>query len=191
MPNMTVIAPRDYKSLQRSLEYATEKLNGPCAVRYPRGSEAVNTYDEKMDPHAVMTDDYSDITKPYIASDTGSDYCIISVGSIYKEACDACSILEENGIKGKHINLVLVKPVDEDLIRSLVSGCKYVFTIEEGIKAGGVGSYLASCLSEDHDVVSFAVEDPIVRAASQARQRQIAGIDSVSVADKIRKTLGR
>lgn len=191
MPKMTVIAPRDYKSLQRALEYATEKVTGPCAVRYPRGSEAVNTYDDKILNHAVMSEDHSDITKPFIASDSGSDYCIISIGAIYNEACCACSILEKDGISGKHINLTVVKPLDEELLKSLVSGIKYVFTIEEGIKTGGVGSYLASVLSEDHDVVNFAVEDPIIRAASQARQRQLSGIDSVSVADKIRKTLGR
>ena len=191
MPNMTVIAPRDYKSLQRALEYATEKVTGPCAVRYPRGQEAFNTYDDKEPDHALAAEDYSDITNPYIASDEGKDFCIISVGHIFDEAYKAVSILGEAGIKGKHINLAVVKPLDEDLLKSLVSGIKYVFTVEEGIKNGGVGSYLASVLSEDHEVVNFAVEDPIVRAASQARQRQIAAIDSVSVADKIRKTLGR
>jgi len=189
MPNMTVLAPRDFKSLQSALEYAAACVDGPCAVRYPRGAEACNTYDAAMDHPSVSDPEHNDITKPYLAYDKGSDYCIITVGNSYSDGQKAAKILEADGILGKHINLIMVKPLDEELIRSSVAGIRHVITVEEGIKAGGVGSYLASVLSSDHIVTNIGIEDPMIRAASQTRQKEIAGIDSDSIANRVKDLL--
>ena len=191
MPNMTVIAPRDYKSLQRALEYAVINVEGPCAVRYPRGAESVNTYDPGSDNAATVKEDCSDIKDPYIAEDKGTDYCIISVGNSFADGQSAVDILSEQGIFGKHINLTIVKPLNDKSIEALTSGVHFVFTLEEGITAGGVGTYIAQCISADHEVINIGIDDPMIRAASQSRQKEIAGIDGKSVADKIKRLLSR
>ena len=191
MPNMTVLAPRDYRSLQRALEYATTKADGPCSIRYPRGTEAVNTFDADLDNHAEIKDDYSDVTLPYTAFDKGSDYCIISVGNSYVDGQEAALILEKQGISGKHINLTMLRPLKEDVLNELTSGIRYVFTVEEGITEGGAGSYLFQLLSSKHEVFNFGIDDPLIRAASQTRQKEIAGIDGKSLADKISKIINK
>ena len=186
MPNMTVIAPRDYKSLQRALEYAVDHVEGPCAVRYPRGAEAVNSYEPESDIPARIEDDYSDIVNPYVAYDRGSDYCIISIGNSFADGQEAAGILADAGLLGKHINLTVVKPLDEKYLQSLTSGIRFVFTLEEGITCGGAGTYISQCLAADHEVVNIGIDDPMIRAATQSRQKEIAGIDGKSVAEKIK-----
>ena len=189
MPNMTVIAPRDYKSLQRTLEYATGTVEGPCAIRYPRGSEEINTYSQDMSEPSSASDDYSDIIMPYTAYDKGNEYCIISIGTSFADGQKAVSLLEDQGIPGKHVNLVLVKPLDSKVLNDITSGIRYVFTLEEGITEGGAGTYISHLLSTDHEVTNIGVNDPVIRAASQARQKEIAAIDGRSVADRIIKTI--
>ena len=38
IPNMTVMAPKNGKELEEMLKFAVEELDGPCAIRYPKGS---------------------------------------------------------------------------------------------------------------------------------------------------------
>ena len=38
LPNMTLFAPRDSKTLEYAVQFATNFQDGPCALRYPRGA---------------------------------------------------------------------------------------------------------------------------------------------------------
>ena len=46
LPNMTLFAPRDAKTLEYALEFAKD-FNGPCSVRYPRGAFAELEFESK------------------------------------------------------------------------------------------------------------------------------------------------
>jgi len=39
MPNIELLAPRDYADLHSMFDYAVNTTNGPVAIRYPRASE--------------------------------------------------------------------------------------------------------------------------------------------------------
>ena len=51
IPNITILAPANYFELKEMLAYAINNINGPVAIRYPRGSESsivnINTPIEK------------------------------------------------------------------------------------------------------------------------------------------------
>ena len=187
MVNMTLFAPRDYKDLRNCLDYAINTCTGPVAIRYPRGCSP-------FEAEGPLYDDPQDCIKPHLASSKGYDFVIISVGRICIEAEKACEILANEGINGTHINLSYVKPIPAKELVELFGDTRDVFTLEEGILSGGVGEDIHVQLNRigwNYNVVSIAVEDPVIKAASPDDQLKTAGLDGESVAAKIKDSLGR
>lgn len=185
MVNMTVLSPRDYTDLRRCLSYAVENVKGPVAVRYPRGSSP-------FEAQCPLYQDASELTLPHLSGDYGSDFAIVSTGRISEEADKALELLKEQGIFGKHINVTLIKPIPAKEIFDMLSGIKYVFSLEEGIISGGFGEALERELQKlgfESDVTVFGVTNSIVRAMSQKEQLKHCGLDSESIAASIKSKL--
>ena len=185
MVNMTVFSPRDYSDLKNCLRYAIENVNGPVAVRYPRGASP-------FEAEGPLYEDVSDCIRPHVIEDYGNDFAIVSTGKISEEASKAVKLLKEHGISGKHINVSMIKPVPAKEILDLIKGIKHVYSIEEGILSGGFGEALErelQMLGFESDVTVFGVKDPIVRAMSQQDQIKFCGIDGDSVAASIRASI--
>lgn len=185
MVNMTVLSPRDYTDLRRCLSYAVENVKGPVAVRYPRGSSP-------FEAQGPLYQDASELTLPHLSGDYGSDFAIVSTGRISEEADKALELLKDQGIFGKHINVTLIKPIPAKEIFDMLSGIKYVFSLEEGIISGGFGEALERELQKlgfESDVTVFGVTNSIVRAMSQKEQLKHCGLDSESIAASIKSKL--
>jgi 1-deoxy-D-xylulose-5-phosphate synthase len=185
MVNMTVFSPRDYSDLKNCLRYAIENVNGPVAVRYPRGASP-------FEAEGPLYEDVSDCVRPHVIEDYGNDFAIVSTGKISEEASKAVKLLKEQGISGKHINVSMIKPVPAKEILDLIKGIKHVYSIEEGILSGGFGEALErelQMLRFESDVTVFGVKDPIVRAMSQQDQIKFCGLDGDSVAASIRTSI--
>ena len=184
--NMTVLSPRDYKDLRHCLDYAVNKCEGPVAVRYPRGSSPF----ELAGP---LYTEPEECVLPHMSYGSGNDFAIISTGRIASEADRAVELLKEKGINGIHINLAMIKPIPfKELIR-MTNGIRNVFTLEEGILSGGFGEACARGFCENKcscHVYNIAVANPMIRAASPSEQIREAGIDAVSVAERISSVLG-
>lgn len=185
MVNMTVLSPRDYTDLRRCLSYAIENVKGPVAVRYPRGSSP-------FEAQGPLYQDASELTLPHLSGDYGSDFAIVSTGRISEEADKALELLKDQGIFGKHINVTLIKPIPAKEIFDMLSGIKYVFSLEEGIISGGFGEALERELQKlgfESDVTVFGVTNSIVRAMSQKEQLKHCGLDSESIAASVKSKL--
>jgi len=70
----------------------------------------------------------------------GSDYTIISCGSITEVALNAAFALEELKISCQVISMHTIKPIDSELIEKCISDSKGIITLEEGNISGGMGS---------------------------------------------------
>ncbi|MBR3342227.1 MAG: 1-deoxy-D-xylulose-5-phosphate synthase [Clostridiales bacterium] len=185
MVNMTVLSPRDYSDLKMCLKYAVENVDGPVAVRYPRGTSP-------FEAEGPLYEDVSDCVKPHIVEDYGNDFVIVSTGRISEEADIAVNKLKEQGIFGKHIYVSMIKPVPAKEIMELIDGISSVFSLEEGILSGGFGEALErelQILGFESDVTVFGVKDPLVRAMSQKEQIRFCGLDGESVAASIKAKL--
>lgn len=185
MVNMTVLSPRDYSDLKMCLKYAVENVDGPVAVRYPRGTSP-------FEAEGPLYEDVSDCVKPHIVEDYGNDFVIVSTGRISEEADIAVNKLKEQGILGKHIYVSMIKPVPAKEIMELIDGISSVFSLEEGILSGGFGEALErelQILGFESDVTVFGVKDPLVRAMSQKEQIRFCGLDGESVAASIKAKL--
>ncbi|MBR2523239.1 MAG: 1-deoxy-D-xylulose-5-phosphate synthase [Clostridiales bacterium] len=179
MPNMTVFAARDYKDLRNILDHCIVKVKGPCAVRYPRGGISYTT---------ALYEEIGDCVLPHMVADRGNDYALISIGVMCEECDKAFDMLSKAGLFGKHINLSMIKPVPVDEIISMLGKAGKVYICEEGIVSGGAGEAIRYEIEKKTDryrFVPIAVENDMIKAATVARQREIAGIDSVSIYNKI------
>lgn len=187
MPGMTILSPRDYTDLKMCMDYAVNRVNGPVAIRYPRGSSP-------YEADGPLYNDINLINKPHIVSDEGDDYVIISTGLFSKECEKASEILKTHGFNGKVISLTVLKPLNSSDIIDAIGKARFVFTGEEGILSGGFGENLKLSLTRagyEGCVDNFAVEDQMIRAGSVDQQLKLAGLDAESMAGRIENTIRR
>lgn len=181
VPSMTLLSPRDYTDLRNCLNYAVNMCEGPCAVRYPRGSSVFEDKD-------TLYTDLEDLPKPHMSGDLGDDFAIISCGTIASECDEAIKILSAKGIRGKHISLTLVSPLPVEEIMKACGNSRKIYTVEEGVVSGGMGEAicgLISAVDPSYNVKVFAVEDPMIRAGSVKQQLEDARLDAKSIAERI------
>lgn len=179
MPNMTVFAPRDYTDLHNIFHYCVNKIDGPCALRYPRGGAE---YDKPL------YDDPDECIRPHLTADKGNDFALISIGVMCRECDRAFYKLAKSGLFGKHINLSMIKPVPVDELIGMLGNVSNVYICEEGIRYGGACESIRAEIEKKtfrFRFISISVENDMIKAASQKRQREIAGIDSTSIYNRI------
>jgi len=130
LPNMVIMAPKDENEFQHMLKTATE-INGPVAIRYPRGRGAGVELDSRLKPLALG--------KAELLS-KGKDLAIIAIGNTVLAAKAAGEMLAAKGVQAGVVNARFAKPLDEELLVSLAERCPGVLTVEENVLAGGFGS---------------------------------------------------
>ncbi|AOT72089.1 transketolase family protein [Geosporobacter ferrireducens] len=91
----------------------------------------------------------------------GSDIAIFAIGEMIAEAIKAREILKVYGLSTAVIDMFTVKPLDEDLVKTVSKGKKVVITAENHSKIGGLGSAVAEVLAEN------PIKAPLIRVAIQ------------------------
>ncbi|KUO71069.1 MAG: 1-deoxy-D-xylulose-5-phosphate synthase, partial [Clostridia bacterium BRH_c25] len=107
IPNITIMSPKDGKELRDMLRLAVS-LEGPAAIRYPRGNAREFDY-----PDTPL-----ELGKSEILIE-GEDGVIISEGSMVFRALEVCGRLKQAGKSFSVINARFIKPLDEKLLLEL------------------------------------------------------------------------
>ncbi len=180
IPNFTIMAPKDENELQHML-YTALKNNGPTALRYPRGSGIGVSLDWQLREIPIG--------KGNIELE-GSDVGIIAIGHHVFTAMAAAKELARYGISASVVNARFVKPLDQELITEVACKTRHILTIEENSLAGGFGSAVLECLS-DNDIGPVKVRrlglpDRFVEHGSQEILRKQVGLDVSSVVQAVR-----
>ncbi len=137
MPNMTLLAPRDAAALPPMLEYAL-KLRRPVALRYPRGAAA----ELPNFPPKALTQGKGEILLEPAEAKLG----ILALGDMVAEALRLAELLTAAGVPAAVADLRFAKPLDEALIFDFAEKYGRLLTLEDGVKAGGVGEGVAALL---------------------------------------------
>ena len=143
--NMHVFAPCDAREAHK-VTYAISKITAPCYVRYAREKTPVFTTDAT--PFEIGKAEIF-WTEP---KRTKPDVAIISCGPLTHHAILAASELEAEGIKVRVVNLVSIKPMDEETVVKAARDAKAIVTVEEHQVAGGMGSAVAEVLARNYPV---------------------------------------
>jgi len=175
IPNLVVMAPKDENELQHMLKTAI-CCGRPASLRYPRGSGWCGFLDEEAKEIPVGK---AEVIRQ------GKDLILLAVGSTVKAAMEAASRLQNWEIDSTVVNARFVKPLDEELILSLVSECRRLITVEENALQGGFGSAVLELLEEKGitgvEVKRLGVPDVFVEHGSQDFLRHKYGIDAESI----------
>lgn len=180
VPNLVVMAPKDFKELEYMLEYAV-KLKKPVVIRYPRGGEG----DIKFDIHIPLETNEAEIIK------NGKDLSIIAIGKMVERAVEVSNILEKHGKQVEVINARFLKPIDKENIIKSITKTKKVVTIEDNIVKCGLGSEIENIIIEkgikDIAFKKYGYPDEFVKHGSVGEIEKKYGLDAESLARAIEK----
>ncbi|KQT31841.1 1-deoxy-D-xylulose-5-phosphate synthase [Sphingomonas sp. Leaf412] len=138
LPNFVVMAPADEAELVHMVHTCVEHDSGPIAVRYPRGNGtgvALPATPERLE-----------IGKGRVVRE-GKTVAILSLGTRLAEAMKAAEALEAKGLSTTVADLRFAKPLDEALIRRLLTSHEVAVTVEEGA-IGGFGAHVLTMASD-------------------------------------------
>ncbi|MGI6168670.1 MAG: transketolase family protein [Christensenellales bacterium] len=136
IPNMTVLVPCDEKSVFATVETAITS-NGPVYIRMGRGAAEdvyTNPPEVKIGNGIVLRD--------------GSDATLIAIGDLVPEALKAAELMSQNGISAAVIDMISVKPLDEELVRYYAKKTGKIITAEDHNIIGGLGSAVSEVVAE-------------------------------------------
>lgn len=167
VPNLTIMAPKDFKELKEMLTYALT-LKRPVAIRYPRGGESKVPF-EKQEPLKVGK---AEILKQ------GEECVMIAIGKMVAYAQKIAQNLEKQNHSVQVINARFLKPMDKQIL-TYIEQTKKVVTIEDGCRIGGLASEIAEQITkskEKIEMLSFAYPDEFIEHGSVQEVEEAYGM---------------
>lgn len=175
IPNMHILAPSNDEELRMALRCAVA-LEGPVAIRYPRGSAPVasGACEPWQEGRAVKVRD-------------GSDGALLALGRMVDIARDVAEIAARQGVELSIWDMRWAKPIDADALLGAVRTGR-IFTLEDGAITGGFGSGVLELLSdmgESCPVKRFGIPDAFVTQGSVDRLFEVLGLDAESISAEV------
>lgn len=151
LPGMAIINPADHWEMTAAVKAAVE-YKGPVYLRL--GRLAVDSFNDPAN--------YSFTLGKGITLHEGDDITVIATGIVVKDALEAVSELEAQGIHARLINLHTIKPIDEDIIVKAAKETGRIVTVEEHNVVGGLGDSVC-------DVTARKCPVPVTKIGIQDR----------------------
>lgn len=209
LPDLVIMAPSDEVELMNMVRTAHGIDDLPSVLRYPRGTgyglETLNNlfgYNLEAMPEEGVT---LEIGKGRVVRKGRSGItnrkqrvALLSIGTRLSKSLEAA-----NNIEAQHEDLCVtvadarfMKPLDHDLIRSLVLEHGVLITVEEG-SIGGFGDHVIHFLTDDGaldkgdlKVRSMVIPDRFIEAGAQSEQYEDAGLNTHHIEEKILGLVG-
>ena len=185
LPNFTVMAAADEAELVHMVHTAAMHDTGPIALRYPRGNGTGVALPE--------TPERLEIGKGRIVRE-GKKVAILSLGTRLEEALKAADILDGKGLSATVADLRFAKPLDEELIRRLITTHEVAVTVEEA-SIGGLGAHVLT-MASDHGLIDAGLKLRTMRLPDRfqdqdkpEKQYADAGLDAEGIVDTVLKAL--
>ena len=185
LPNFVVMAASDESELVKMINTSVNINDRPSAFRYPRGNG--------IGIELPSIKETLEIGKGRVIKE-GKKVALINFGTRLEECKNASDKLLKKGIDCTIIDARFAKPLDEKLIMEVASSHEVLITIEEG-SIGGFGSHVMQLLSDrgvfDRGLKfrSMILPDIFIDQDTPEKMYEIAGLDSLSIANKVEETL--
>jgi 1-deoxy-D-xylulose-5-phosphate synthase len=144
IPNMKLMAPKDEEELRHML-YTAICLDGPVALRYPRGKALGVPLSDEL--HKLPVGKAELLSPATLEEAECADCTILAYGSAVSIGQEAAQVLREEGYTVALVNARWAKPLDEELIVRLACATRCVITLEDHAVAGGFGSAVLELLA--------------------------------------------
>ena len=177
LPNITLMMPRDEKEAAMMIDLSF-KTEGPMAIRYPRGNVLGVDMNEDRDSLKYGT---------WEVLKVGSDIVLISYGPTLQTVLEAAHGLEEKGVSAKVINARFIKPMDYKMLDEIGNSKLPVFTVEEAMLIGGLGSMVSTYLNDkqySNLVQRLGIDNEYIEHGNVDRLLGDIGLTSSNIIDK-------
>jgi transketolase len=138
IPDLRVIVPADPSETAAAVRFALE-YEGPVFLRISRMKVP-----RLLPPEFVFRPGKAEMLRQ------GNDVALLANGVMVGRALEAATLLEQQGIQARVLNMSSIKPVDEQAILDAARGTRGIVTVEEGLRAGGLGGMVAEILATQH-----------------------------------------
>lgn len=180
LPGMRVLVPADYASAVAAIRLAAA-TPGPFYVRLGR-EPLPEVYDEGFTCDVA----FANVLRE------GSDISIMACGVEVAQALAAADALAAEGISAEVVDVMSVKPLDEETIIASAAKTGRVLTVEEHSIYGGMGSAVAELLGEKHPVpVTRLGMTTFGQSGDAAELLAYYGLDAAGIAARVREVLGK
>jgi 1-deoxy-D-xylulose-5-phosphate synthase len=185
LPNFVVMAAADEAELVNMVHTMAVYDSGPIAVRYPRGEGRGLPLPEV--PQAL------EIGKGRVVRQ-GSKVAILSLGTRLEEAEKAADQLEAKGLSTTVADLRFAKPLDEALIRKLLTTHEVAVTVEEA-SVGGLGAHVLTMASDEGlldaglKIRTMRLPDRFLDQDKPEKQYDEAGLNAPQIVETVLKAL--
>ena len=174
IPNLTIFAPRNEIELRNILYTSQLNIEGPIAIRYPRGRGLILDWKKSYNKIKIGQGELIH---------SGKLLSILSVGTIIN---DVINIAEELNLS--LYDMRFIKPLDLNILHNVCQLGDKIITIEDGVVAGGFGSAVLEFMAENNytnKIKILGVPDIFIKHGETSKLKTSIGLDSLS----LRKTI--
>ena len=174
IPNMVIMTPSNENDCRQML-YTATTLEGPSAVRYPRGAGPGTPIQQEM--RAVP------LGRALVTRDGRAGLALLAFGSLHAAAERIGAELDATVV-----DMRFVKPLDEELIARIAARHRHIVTLEENVVAGGAGSAVGETLARLGSRVALlhiGLPDQPIQHGSRGDNLADAGLDHGSLLTQI------
>ncbi|MDI6732854.1 MAG: 1-deoxy-D-xylulose-5-phosphate synthase [Planctomycetota bacterium] len=188
-PDFVLMAPRDGEELKQLLLFAVNHPK-PCFIRYPRTvvPEPIIAKEEPKPQISQIIEGRAEILRK------GKDGALLGYGSMVYPAYFAAEELHQEGIDLTVVNARFAKPLDKELVGSLLQESPFIITLEEHSIIGGFGSAVLEFANQSDQtrkntgkIISLAVPDRFIEHGPRDKLLESLGLDKAGIINTVRK----
>ena len=196
IPNMQICAPRTADDLRQMMTLA-ETMEGPVAIRYPRGRTPNVQRDNALESDKGTMYNVQGTKVEYgkgVKLRDGKDLAVLTIGSIgntMSEAIDQLSTINSQ-LSIAHYDMRWLKPMDEEILHEVGKRFKTIVTAEDGVIAGGLGSAVLEWMADygyTPHVIRLGVRDQFVEHGSTKELYQLLKLDKEGLCESLLRAL--
>ena len=179
IPNMTVLCPSNFAELRTMLRRAIHEIDGPVAIRYPRGGEGAYRENSGNANIVVLRE--------------GEDITLCAYGTMINNVLAAAELLGRQGIAARVVKINAISPLYDSDMREVVGKTRALLVAEECASVGCMGQRMAAILAwnkispERLELCNLGKTFP-AQGSVEALYREF-GLDAESLAKKAAEVL--
>ncbi len=180
IPGMTVLCPASLAELPTMLEQAIHQVDGPVALRYPRGGEGAYQQDNSGEPVVRLRE--------------GGAISLLSYGSSINLVLEAAELLANQGMEAEVLKLNQIAPLDITLIGQSVEKTGRLMVVEEVSTLNCIGEQVLAKLELGGITLQKSMlcncGDGFVTHGSIQQLRKLCGLDPEALCSLAKEVCG-
>jgi len=193
IPGMIVASPMDEHWLRRLMTTAAQCADGPFMIRYPRGRGSCHAsgWQCPLEPVEIGRGRcLSDGVRDNLSIDDVRT-AILTIGPIGIEAQKGIAIAierQKSPTGYAHYDMIFAKPLDKNLLDTILQRYNRIITLEDGIRNGGFGSAVLEYANEKQykgTLIRLGIPDRFIPHGSIPELYKQCGMDAENIAETL------